>query len=457
MEIIVCNNNEIGINSYILKVNDKVIAIDPNNYEEITRAIGTSHLDYIFLTHEHFDHIMAVDKLRGTYGAKVVAQKFASELIQVSSRNLSKFSNIILDFMNKTVNNPIDEFVVKAADITYLDSYSLTWEGHNFLFTHTPGHTKGSSCITVDNHLFSGDSLFECCETDTKGIGTSKKEYEKISIPFFRGLKKNTIIHAGHYPSFILEDKINAKEKALQIFKNRPRYTNLFINYNNFINLLDKSNFFVRNDSIFIIKKDTTFYRFYYCINDYKNLDNIEDFFDLYKKPIILELVSKDTISTNFYEKISFTLYKTYSRYVKKEIHKDFKEIKLALRNDLDLIKNLIDIIFDPLSDYIPTISELSDFIQKEEVYVIKDRNTIAGVAIYQKNDSSNYLRLFCVHPDYRKKSIGYKLTAGLPDGNKPCIAWINDNNHISININQKIGYKKSYLKNYIFIYDNTN
>ena len=455
MEIIVCNNNEIGINSYLIKVNHKAVVIDPNNYEEITNALGTCILDYIFLTHEHFDHIMAVDKLRVRYGTKVIAQKFASEHIQSSSRNLSKFSNIILDFMNKKVTTPINEFTIKAADIIYLDSYNLIWEGHNFLFTHTPGHTKGSSCITVDNHLFSGDSLFECCETDTKGIGTGRKEYDTITIPFFKTLKNDTIIHAGHYPCFILEDKLNAREKAIKIFVNRPKYTNLFVNYADFNLMLDHCDFFTRNNSIFIIKKDTNFYRFYYFINEYKDLNNLDDFFGLYKKPIVLEIVTKNNIDIHLYKEIGFLSYKIYSRYVKKEIHKDFDTILLACINDIEYIKEIIDKIFDPLSDYIPTISELINFIQKGEVYITKDNDKLSGVAIYQKSEYSYYLRLFCVHPDYRRKSIGSMLTEGLPKDNERCIAWIDNENEISIKINKKIGYKKDSLKNHIFVYSN--
>ncbi|MFY4754481.1 MBL fold metallo-hydrolase, partial [Aliarcobacter butzleri] len=79
-----------GINSYILKVDNRVVVIVPNDYEEIVHTIGECSLDYILLTHVHFDHIMAVDKLRDTYKAKVIAQKFACEHIQFASKNLSK-------------------------------------------------------------------------------------------------------------------------------------------------------------------------------------------------------------------------------------------------------------------------------------------------------------------------------------------------------------------------------
>lgn len=453
MELIVCNKNEIGINSYVLKVNNKAVVIDPNDYEEIISAIGECNLDYIFITHEHFDHIMAVDILRNKYKAKLIAQNFASEHIQFASKNLSKFSNIILDFMNKTISSPIKEFIVKEADILYKDFYNLNWEGYDFLFTHTPGHTKGSSCILVNNYLFSGDSLFECCETDTKGVGTNRKEYDEITMSFFKSLENTITVYAGHYHSFILEDKLKAREKAIQVFKSRPKYTNLFVNYDDFNAILDNCNFFVRNTSIFIIKKDTSFYRFYYFINDYEDLNNLDEFLSSYKKPIILELVSLEDLNLYNYEKIGFLPYKTYSRYSKVEDYLEFEDITLAEKSDVIYIKDLIDKTFDPLSDYIPSIDELNNFTQEKSLYVTKDNDLISGVAIYKKSSYCYYMRLFCVHPNYRKKSIGYMLTAGLPKEKKRCIAWIDDKNEISIKLNRKIGYKKDYLTNYIFIY----
>lgn len=452
MEIIVCNNNEIGINSYLIKVNDRAVVIDPNNYEEIISAIGTCTLDYIFLTHEHFDHIMAVDKLRDKLGAKVIAQNFASEHIQLSSRNLSKFSNIILDFMNKTISSPIKEFVIKAADITYLDSYNLIWEGHNFLFTHTPGHTKGSSCITVDNHLFSGDSLFECCETDTKGVGTSRKEYDEITIPFFKSLKNDTFIHAGHYPSFILEDKLDARKKAIQIFTNRPKYTNLFINYSDFNEILNSCTFFVRDNSIFIIKKDSSFYRFYYFINDYKDLNNLDEFFGLYKKPIVLEIISNDTVDKNLDTMIGFNAYRIYSRYRANRTNRNYDIVKIAGLKDIDEILELINETFDPLSDYIPSINELKNLISKEEVFVVKIDNKLAGVSIYEKREKNYYFRLSCVHQNHRPGLIGYMLASHSPENGMSYSTWIDDCNVEAIKLNTALGYKKDGTKNYIFI-----
>ena len=64
IKIVTCNRNFININSYVLIYKNFSIVIDPNNFDEIEKALNGTKLEYIFLTHEHFDHIMAVEKLR---------------------------------------------------------------------------------------------------------------------------------------------------------------------------------------------------------------------------------------------------------------------------------------------------------------------------------------------------------------------------------------------------------
>ena len=209
IKIVTCNNNDIKINSYVLIYQNYSIVIDPNNFDEIEKALNGTKLEYIFLTHEHFDHIMAVEKLREKYGAKLIAQKLTSNNIQFSSKNLSKFSEIIFEFMKKNINSKIGEIVVNKADIEYEDNYTLDWNGHFFLFQHTPGHSEGSSCIYVNNWLFSGDSLFKNVDTYFFGRKKLKFDYLNISIPFFKSLDRKMSVFPGHYDSFTLEEGIN--------------------------------------------------------------------------------------------------------------------------------------------------------------------------------------------------------------------------------------------------------
>lgn len=218
MEIITCNNNEIKINTYLIKKHNHAIVIDPNNYDEIIKELEKFNLDYIFLTHEHFDHIMAVDKLRNKYKAKVIAHEETSKNIQLSSKNLSKYSNVILDFMNIKTKVDICEIEIKKADIIFEKEYNLKWLDYKFTFISTPGHTKGSICILVDDILFSGDYLFELFDTDIKGFNISREDYFNITIPFFKSLEKTTKVYPGHYNQFILGNK-----KFLNYFKRREK------------------------------------------------------------------------------------------------------------------------------------------------------------------------------------------------------------------------------------------
>lgn len=213
MEIITCNNNEIKINSYVIKQNNHALVIDPNNFEEIENTLENCKLDYILLTHEHFDHIMAVDKLRDTYNCKVIAHSKTSENIQSTSKNLSRFSSIILDFMKIIPKRSIKEFTIKKADIIFEKGYTFTWQNLEFILIHTPGHSSGSSCILVNDILFSGDSLFESYDSDIKGPGTSRKDYFNITIPFFKSLKSSTKVYPGHYNQFVLGNKSISKKR----------------------------------------------------------------------------------------------------------------------------------------------------------------------------------------------------------------------------------------------------
>lgn len=206
IELIILNKNLIKVNTYVIKVGNRCVIIDPNNCDEIMPALNGCEVDYIFLTHEHFDHIMAVDALRGRYNAKVVAHKIASKNLQLPSKNLSRFSHFILDFMKVDKKDSIDDIFINRADIEFDESLSIFWQELDFRFYHTPGHTDGSSCIVLDDWLFAGDSLFRDVSTSFIGGAKSKKKYFEKTLEFFKSLDKNMRVFAGHHDSFLLKD-----------------------------------------------------------------------------------------------------------------------------------------------------------------------------------------------------------------------------------------------------------
>lgn len=97
-------------------------------------------LKYILLTHTHFDHIGALDKLLNKTGTNVA---------YFNSKPLIK------NKMYNQINPPI-----KNADINLEDNLILNVGSIEIKVLHTPGHTPDSVCFLVNNLLFSGDTLF---------------------------------------------------------------------------------------------------------------------------------------------------------------------------------------------------------------------------------------------------------------------------------------------------------
>ena len=138
-------------NCYILygENTKNAVVIDPaGQFEKIKDKLDSLKLNvkYIFLTHAHIDHMIALDELKNYTNARTVIGKLDEEALNDGDKNLA-------DYFKKPCP-------VSKADITVSDGDTLTLDNHTFKFIHTPGHTIGGMCILIDNMLFSGDTLF---------------------------------------------------------------------------------------------------------------------------------------------------------------------------------------------------------------------------------------------------------------------------------------------------------
>lgn len=143
------------------------------------------NLRYIVLTHAHFDHIGACEKIRQKFNVPIVICAGEEVLLGNSKNNLS-------NMIGKTIEIK-EDIVLKDNDIFKFG------EKLYFNVIKTPGHTPGGMCIYFkeDNILFSGDTLFygSVGRTDFPYGNSSDliKSLEKL-----KQLPDDTVVYPGH-------------------------------------------------------------------------------------------------------------------------------------------------------------------------------------------------------------------------------------------------------------------
>lgn len=143
-----------GVNCYIIgdEVTRKGVIIDPGaEKDKIINEISKEKLtiEYILLTHGHFDHIGALDQMKDYTGAKVLIHEKGTEYLSDTYLNLSE------SFFKGGFT--------KNADTTVVDEEIINVGNLSFKVIHTPGHTTDGVNYYEENNrvLFSGDNLFK--------------------------------------------------------------------------------------------------------------------------------------------------------------------------------------------------------------------------------------------------------------------------------------------------------
>jgi beta-lactamase superfamily II metal-dependent hydrolase len=101
------------------------------------------NVDYILLTHEHFDHCWGVNELIEKTEAKVVCmQNCKDKVLQPSN------------YFNKFYFNSEEEYSVNRVDIVVEDlEYALDWNGTNIRFIETKGYAENDESVVAKNLL----------------------------------------------------------------------------------------------------------------------------------------------------------------------------------------------------------------------------------------------------------------------------------------------------------------
>ena len=177
----------VGTNSYYVTYNDKGYLIDaPDGIGKWIRELKTEgySLDYILLTHGHFDHVMGLEEVLSIFpDAEVYIAEEDENLVQEGNKEILSSFGI-----------PLSLYSIPSPFVYHDYSSSIG----PFKVIKTPGHTKGGVCLyrEEENILFSGDTLFEDGEGRTD-LGGDWRELVQ-SLKNLALLPENTTVFPGH-------------------------------------------------------------------------------------------------------------------------------------------------------------------------------------------------------------------------------------------------------------------
>lgn len=135
-----------------------------NKLEKQLNDLNIDHIDYLILTHTHFDHAANAHKIKEKFGALVIVHKTEDSYLKSGDNVLINGTNIFTRSIKNILANKIFlklSYEPCQSDILVDLILDLTEFGFNAFIIHTPGHTVGSMSIVVDNEIaIVGDTMF---------------------------------------------------------------------------------------------------------------------------------------------------------------------------------------------------------------------------------------------------------------------------------------------------------
>ncbi len=147
MKIVTLHTTMLETGTYVVINGERAFVVDPGaDAERIIAAAEAegAKIEWVLLTHAHFDHIGAAAALQRE-GAQIVLHRDDVKLIK-SFQNLSVLAGV-----------KVEHF---TPDVTVAGGETLDVAGVSVKVIHTPGHTAGSVCYVAGDVIFSGDTLF---------------------------------------------------------------------------------------------------------------------------------------------------------------------------------------------------------------------------------------------------------------------------------------------------------
>lgn len=178
----------------------RTVIIDPGEFTEEMREqvdrIGCDKIEYILLTHCHFDHVLGAAQLRDYTGAPVAIHNSEEKALGDPAVNGMRSFGITDGRLPK-------------ADILFKEGDIFEAGDLEFRVLHTPGHSAGSCCFICEDVIFAGDTLFRTSvgRTDlpTGDYGALLKSLKKL-----KALGRKYQVYPGHGGPTTIADELRS-------------------------------------------------------------------------------------------------------------------------------------------------------------------------------------------------------------------------------------------------------
>ncbi|MFA7074183.1 MAG: MBL fold metallo-hydrolase [Endomicrobiaceae bacterium] len=180
------------VNCYLIydSITRRAVVIDPGqDGEAVMNKINSLDIkpELLINTHGHFDHIISDDIIREKYRIPLAIHKIDSGMLGDPFENASTMIGL--------------QTKIKPAEVLFDKEEEKQTSFCKYSILYTPGHTRGSICILIDDFLFSGDTLFcgSIGRTDLTGGGNDIEMTE--SLKKLKNLDKKIAVYPGHGPA----------------------------------------------------------------------------------------------------------------------------------------------------------------------------------------------------------------------------------------------------------------
>ncbi len=157
-------------NVFLLTAGNKNVLIDTSvsltwgMLQNRLSNLGVSTIDYLIVTHAHFDHAANAHRIKAKFNSAVIVQKLEAEYLAAGDNLIPDGTNPVARLlMNQVGRRIFHKFRYEPCeyDIIVEDYLDLKQVCLNAFLMHTPGHTPGSMSLIVDEEIaVVGDTMF---------------------------------------------------------------------------------------------------------------------------------------------------------------------------------------------------------------------------------------------------------------------------------------------------------